>query len=168
MGVVRSATVTSCYATGNVEGINRVGGLIGLDRDNNSTITSSYYDGDHATVDRGVGSEEAGTAAQEAMAQSRAALQGPRGYEGIYADWGAGGRDPWSFSGGRYPKLKADWDGDGIATAAEFGPQMLAFIDDQGAETPIIAVFGSVPAGVVAAQVRAINLGTGAPAEVSS
>ena len=57
-------------------------------------------------------------------------LQSVTGYTGIYANWdvdldGDGfGDDPWDFgSSAHYPTLKVDWDGDGTATAYEFGGQ---------------------------------------------
>ena len=61
---------------------------------------------------------------------STAELQSPTGYSGIYADWnvdidGDGiADDPWDFgTGSQYPRLKADWDGDGTATSQEFDAQ---------------------------------------------
>ena len=66
-----------------------------------------------------------------------AQLQGPTGYTGIYASWdvdvddadgdgdpATGKDDLWDFgTSSQYPALKADWDDDGTATAAEFGGQ---------------------------------------------
>ena len=66
-----------------------------------------------------------------------AQLQGPTGYTGIYASWdvdvddadgdgdpATGKDDLWDFgTSSQYPALKADWNGDGTATAAEFGGQ---------------------------------------------
>ena len=57
-------------------------------------------------------------------------LQSVTGYEGIYANWNVdldgdgAGDDPWDFgSGAHYPTLKVDFNGDGTATAYEFGGQ---------------------------------------------
>ena len=57
-------------------------------------------------------------------------LQSVTGYTGIYANWNVdldgdgAGDDPWDFgSGAHYPTLKVDFNGDGTATAYEFGGQ---------------------------------------------
>ena len=64
-------------------------------------------------------------------------MQSPTGYTGIYRDWNAdldnadrddddatGADDFWDFgTSSQYPALKVDFDGDGAATAAEFGGQ---------------------------------------------
>ena len=63
----------------------------------------------------------------EAMTTDR--LRTPTGYTGIYADWNVDvdgdltADDPWDFGANYYPALKVDFDGDGTATAAEFGKQ---------------------------------------------
>ena len=50
-------------------------------------------------------------------------MQGPTANTGIYADWDAA---EWEFgSSADYPLLKADWNSDGTATAAEFGNQIV-------------------------------------------
>ena len=72
-------------------------------------------------------------------------LQSVTGYTGIYANWnvdldGDGfGDDPWDFgSSAHYPTLKVDWDGDGTATAYEFGGQGRSLND----HVPSVAVGG--------------------------
>ena len=86
---------------------------------NNGTTTASYFDSDvsnrPATNDNN---------------QTTSALQTPTDYTGIYADWnvnvdGVSGPDnPWDFgTASQYPALKADWDGDMLTTAYEFGVQ---------------------------------------------
>ena len=74
-------------------------------------------------------------------------LQWVTGYTGIYANWdvdldGDGfGDDPWDFgSSAHYPTLKVDWDGDGTATAYEFGGQGRSLND----HVPSVAVGGGV------------------------
>lgn len=55
--------------------------------------------------------------------KTTAELQSPDGYSGIYSAWGNQG-DVWDFgNSNQYPALKADLDGDGVATAYEFGGQ---------------------------------------------
>ncbi len=73
-------------------------------------------------------------------------LQSVTGYTGIYANWdvdldGDGiGDDPWDFgSSAHYPTLKVDWDGDGTATAYEFGGQGRSLND----HVPSVAVGGT-------------------------
>ena len=74
--------------------------------------------------------------------RTTAELQGPTGYTGIYEHWGLQdlndtdgnlvrrleSADPWDFgTSSNYPRLKADRNGDGAYTAAEFrGQQPLA------------------------------------------
>ena len=84
---------------------------------------------------------------------STAELQSPTGYSGIYAEWnvdidGDGiADDPWDFgTGSQYPRLKADWDGDGTATSQEFDAQTTLQVTAQrsaraiGAEGVMVAV----------------------------
>ena len=130
VGDARGA-ITSCYATGDIEGTNNIGGLVG-DIASNTSVTASYYD--NTSTLKGIGSLEDSDQLQVAVSKTTSELQSPTDYSDIYADWNAGG-DLWDFLGAnRYPKLKADWNGDDRATAAEFGPQMLVFVDERGAE----------------------------------
>ena len=100
----------------------KIGGLVGKSygRDEHDSywdiVTSRHRPGDKDWVyGKGKTTEE---------------LQWVTGYTGIYANWnvdldGDGfGDDPWDFgSSTHYPTLKVDWDGDGTATAYEFGGQ---------------------------------------------
>ena len=116
----------------------KVGGLIGKSygRDEHDSywdiVTSRHRPGDKDWVyGKGKTTEE---------------LQWVTGYTGIYADWnvdldGDGfGDDPWDFgSSAHYPTLKVDWDGDGTATAYEFGGQGRSLND----HLPSVAVGGT-------------------------
>ena len=106
-----SGTITASYATGspttNAAGSNFLGGLAGTSY---GTITNSYWDTATAgaQVTAGVGD---GTSAG-AVGYTTAALRGPTGYDGIYADWnvdldGDGQVDnPWRFGNDtQYPVL---------------------------------------------------------------
>ena len=80
-------------------------------------------------------------------------MQSPTGYTGIYRDWNAdldnadgddddatGADDFWDFgTSSEYPALKVDIDGDGAATAAEFGGQH----GDAPAPTPLVFIEGA-------------------------
>ena len=114
-----TGTITNSYATGNVSGSTNglVGGLVG----NNSRgsrsggILSSYWNSDVEST--GIGDGEI----SEASGRTTAELQAPTNSSGIYADWSSRN---WDFgNNSQYPALRADMDGDGEATAAEFGGQ---------------------------------------------
>ena len=135
-------TITSAYASGAVFGIQNVGGLIGVDhRSYSITLNSSYAVGSvSGTTNVGglvgtLSSHSAGNIARSywdtatsgqpgsdgGEGKTTAELQEPTGAEGIYAGWSPRN---WDFgSTTQYPALKADMDGDGVATAAEFGGQ---------------------------------------------
>ena len=94
-------------------------------------ISDSYWDVDIFTTGIGGGDHPG------ARGLTTAHLQSPTGYTGVYANWNVdldnadGDDDPatgvddfWDFGdSNQYPSLKADMDGDGVATAAEFGDQ---------------------------------------------
>ena len=134
--------ITASYAIGGVSGGSSVGGLVGQNH-SSGVITDSYWNTDV------FGPGDAGTG------HTTAQLQSPTGYTGIYQDWDAdvdnadrnddaatGADDFWDFgSGSQYPALKADLDGDGTATAAEFGGQHGA------APAPMPLVFTEGPNG---------------------
>ena len=128
-----SGSIIASYATGEVSGTDsNVGGLVGV---NAGTITNSYWD-----VTTSTQADDGNAATGEGKTTS--ALQSPtqtNGYAGIYANWNlnldatAGGDDPWDFgTASEYPALKVEWDGDGAATAYEFGRQ--------GRSAPAVAV----------------------------
>ena len=104
--------ISTSYATGYVSGTGAIGGLVGS---STGTTTDSYWD----TETSGQLYSDGGSS------KTTAELQSPTGYTGIYAAWDdteAG--DVWDFGdGSQYPALKADLDGDGTATAWEFGGQ---------------------------------------------
>ena len=133
--------ITASYATGSVSGGNSsVGGLVGY-ISRGSAITDSYWNTDIF----GAGTDGEG--------RTTAQLQSPTGYTGIYRDWNAdldnadrndddatGADDFWDFgTSSQYPALKVDFDGDGAATAAEFGGQH----GDAPAPTPLVFIEGA-------------------------
>ena len=129
--------VTASYATGSVSGGSSVGGLAGFN--NSGAITDSYWNTDIF----GAGTDGEG--------RTTAQLQSPTGYTGIYRDWNAdldnadrndddatGADDFWDFgTSSQYPALKADIDGNGVATAAEFGGQRPTPPPPPGAPTAV-------------------------------
>ena len=107
------STIVNSYATGAVSrssGTGDLGGLVGKIA-TGAAATASYWD----TATTGQAASVLGTS------QTTSALQTPTSKTGIYAAWDA---DKWDFgTNSEYPQLKADWDGNGTATAAEFGDQ---------------------------------------------
>ena len=113
------AVITASYSTGVVSSGGAAGGLLGRRHGANSVV-NSYYDRQRS------GRSDTGKGDPKTTRE----LQTPTDYEGIYAGWNvdvAGDSnpdDPWDFGTNRhYPALKIDFDGDGIATCHEFGPQ---------------------------------------------
>ena len=110
-----SGVITASYASGSVTGSRSVGGLIGYNYPGGS-ITDSYWNIDATTTGVGNGS---GTGAK---GQTSGQLKGPTADTGIYANWNV---LHWDFgTSSYYPVLKADINGDGIATWQEFGRQV--------------------------------------------
>ena len=134
------AAIIASYATGSVSGNSSVGGLVGYNSPN-ADITDSYWNTDIF----GAGAAGEG--------RTTAQLQSPTGYTGIYRGWNAdldnadgddddatGADDFWDFgTSSQYPALKVDIDGDGAATAAEFGGQH----GDPPAPTPLVFIEGA-------------------------
>ena len=130
VGYNNLGTISACYATGNADGSSAVGGLVG---DNNGTISASYFDSDVSN-----------RPATDPHSKTTSELQSPTGYTGIYVTWDvdvdnglaigvddatmpgdATADDPWHFgTGGQYPALRVDFNGDGSATWEEFGSQV--------------------------------------------
>ena len=120
------STILISYSTGRVTGNNNVGGLVGAVGDN-ATVVASYWD----TQTSGQATSAAGEG------KATAELQSPTGYTGVYAAWrididnadqdfdqSTGVDDVWDFGTfSQYPAVKADFDGDGVATWQEFGNQ---------------------------------------------
>lgn len=108
--------VRSSYTTGSVSSERDAAGLVG---ENNGAISSSYWDVETSGLDVGV----AYGPTEGVEAKTTTELQSPAGYRGIYETWAADG-DFWDFgSSSDYPRLKADMDGDGVATAEEMAPR---------------------------------------------
>ena len=115
-----SAVATASYAIGRVSGPGNRGGLIGSIGSDGGSASDSYYDR------RRSGQSDTG----KGDPQSTALLQGTDGYTGIFANWNvdvtgtSDADDPWDFGGPReYPRLKIDFNDDGVATWEEFGQQ---------------------------------------------
>ena len=115
--------IKASYATGRVSGPARgVGGLVGYDSGDDSTIiTASYWDTNTSGQ----------TSGSFGIGKTTAQLKAPTGYSGIYGSWNVDvdgdGRNtaPWHFgTGSQYPVLKANVDGQGSATWQEFGYQL--------------------------------------------
>ena len=144
VGRQHSGSVSASYATGAVTGNVDVGGLVGTH--SRGSITDSYWDSNTSGRVFGVGDDDSGNGggtsddnvvhADETNSlpgNTTAALQGPTDYgtgTDIYADWNVdldgddSGDDPWDFGTAQdYPALKVDFNGDGTASAAEFGAQ---------------------------------------------
>ena len=138
-------TVTACYATGRPQS-GSSGGLVGR---NDETITASYSTGqafssgtaDDSLVFHNIGIIDysyfdSRTSLWSSFSYSTRAvrtedLQAPTGYTGLYQNWnvdldGDNSPDaPWHFgTTSQYPVLKADMDGNGVATWQEFGYQI--------------------------------------------
>ena len=109
-----SGAVVASYATGSVTGDSNVGGLIGYNYPGGS-ITDSYWNIEVTATGVGNGSGNG------AMGQILGQLQEPTANMGIYANWNV---LHWDFgASSQYPALKADINGDGVATWQEFGNQ---------------------------------------------
>ena len=127
-----SGTINTGYAIGHVSGESSAGGLIGGNSDD-TIIIDSYWDTQTTGQSSGVGEGSS----DGVVGKTTAELQAPVGYTGIYAGWlldfdnadgdfddTTGVDDYWDFgTASEYPALKADLDGDGVATWEEFGDQ---------------------------------------------
>ena len=145
IGINAASEVKSSYYTGRITTLPNpliadpfVGGVIGIDATGafpSGTYIATYWDTERSMLADGIGFELPRQTAPEG--KTTAELQAPTGYTGIYAAWRTdldnadGDNDPatgiddfWDFgTSGQYPALKADMDGDGTATAKEFGDQ---------------------------------------------
>ena len=104
-----------------------VGGLVGSDAAGSApsgVYVGTYWDTQRSTHDVGVGTQDFAVPRQTAPeGKTTAELQAPTDYTGIYAAWRTDA-DFWDFgASNQYPALKADIDGDGVATWQEFGDQ---------------------------------------------
>ncbi len=130
-----TSVIIGSYATGVVRGDSNSGGLVGWNSRPNG-ITNSYWDIETSGQTQGVG----GGFASGAEGKSTSELQSPTSYAGVYRDWNTdiddadgdadeetGADDPWDFGAqDQYPALRADLNGDGLATWEEFGEQHIA------------------------------------------
>ena len=130
-GVAGSAyTILVSYSTGRVTAAGEnVGGLVGGNEESGITIIGGYWD----TQTSGQNTSAAGEG------KTTTELQSPTGYTGVYTAWRidldnadqdfdqSTGIDDnfWDFgTSSQYPALKADFNGDGVATWQEFGRQV--------------------------------------------
>ncbi len=138
-------SIWGSYALGRVQADSTVGGFAGS---NHGNINESYWDTEASRTFVGVGSDDRNndgsvrtrddeTATQGAIGRNTAALKRPTRYADIYREWNldfdnadmdynpqTGKDDFWDFGAPTdYPLLKADIDGDGMATWWEFGSQ---------------------------------------------
>ena len=101
-----------------------VGGIVGSDAAGtfaSGTYVATYWDTERSMLAAGVGAVLARQTAPEG--KTTAELQAPTDYTGIYAAWRTDD-DFWDFgASNQYPALKADINGDGVATWQEFGNQ---------------------------------------------
>ena len=127
-GLVGSANsgslISTCYTISHVNGTADVGGLVGVERnDNGDGIRASYFCRGAYTP------TEFARLSDKEVAKTVLELQSPSSYSGIYATWGDGG-DDWELGTDKhYPRLKVDFDGSELTppTATEFGSQRFLF-----------------------------------------
>ncbi len=137
--------IFAAYSVGRVRGNGEVGGLVG---GNTGTIQESLWDTTTSDTFLGVRSDDRNGdgkirgrddeyKTRGATGRKSASLKSPTDYTGVYHAWNidydnedgdlndsTGKDDVWDFGTSRdYPLLKADLDGDGIATWWEFGRQ---------------------------------------------
>ena len=125
-----SGTVIASYAAGFVSGESSVGGLAGR---NPGRLILSFWDTDVSGQSNGAGDGNVPADSGKTTAE----LQSPDGFNGVFSVWNidldnadgdytleTGAGDFWDFGTNQdYPALKADVDGDGVATWQEFGEQ---------------------------------------------
>ena len=140
-----SSVVVGSYATGAVSGTGNAGGFAG-GNDRSNGISYSYWDVESSGKTVGV----AGGLTAGVEGKTTAELQTPTSYYGIFRDWNTdiddadgdgleatGTDDPWDFgTQDQYPALRADFDGDGLATWEEFGKQHIAAPPSDTEEPP--------------------------------
>ena len=125
IGLFREGSVADSYSTGSVMGKSYLGGLIGWIAQMVGPSTQDFTDNYWDTETSGRSGSAAG------VGKTTAELQSPTSNSGIYANWNS---DAWDFGAGtQYPALKADLNGDGVATWQEFGQQRTDYdTDDDG------------------------------------
>ena len=120
-GTSFEGAVNAVYATGLVDGFSKYATPGGLMSYAEGIFSDSYWD----IGTTGQSSSKGG------VGKTTSELQTPTGYRGIYTGWnldfdgGNSGGDSWDFgSSSQYPALKADLNGDGVATVGEFGGRL--------------------------------------------
>ena len=127
---LNGGSIANSYAAGRALGTEFVGGFAGSSV---GEIAASYWDVETSEQSVGVGRGSGDGVEGKYTAE----LQAPVEYGGMYAAWqididnadndfnaSTGEDDLWDFgSSSQYPLLKADVDGDGVATWQEFGSQ---------------------------------------------
>ncbi len=114
--------IENTYATGGVFSPDAAGLAKKL---TTGVVTASYWDS-RTTAQTGGGGDS----------KTTAELRTPTGATGIYSTWPT---STWDFgTSSQYPVLKADWSGDGVASAAEFGTQ------DRTQRPPVFSVSRTV------------------------
>ena len=115
-----SGNITACYSIGDATATGNTTFVGGFEGYSEGRISKSYFD--HETSNR---------PETDIGAQTTSALQSPTNYTGIYKDWNITSTTEdgaefvlWSLcEGAEYPKLSADFDGNGTPSVDEFGPQ---------------------------------------------
>lgn len=143
-----SGDIGASYATGVVTSIRDAGGLVG-ENEASGVITNSFWDVETSGLDVGVAYVASGDDAPGAQGKTTAELQStdsvgvacaavfPLPPECTFANWDG---DAWDFGDdSQYPALKASLDGDGVASAGEFGVQPRTVAQRLRAPSPEIA-----------------------------
>ena len=130
VGGCNHGSITDSYATGNVTGNQQVGALVGC---NPGSVSNSYAIGSPTgSRSGGIVNESGGTFSNtywntdtasegDGDGKTTVQLQRPAGLTVLYDQWSP---QVWDFgTSSEYPALKVDLDGDGKATAYEFGGQ---------------------------------------------
>ena len=130
VGGCNHGSITDSYATGNVTGNQQVGALVGC---NPGRVSNSYAIGSiSGSRSGGIVDESGGTfdksywntdnaSEGDGDGKTTVQLQRPAGLTVLYDQWSP---QVWDFgTSSEYPALKVDLDGDGKATAYEFGGQ---------------------------------------------
>ena len=119
--------VWNSFSIGHVSG-DFAGGLVGR-VSSGSSFSETYWNTETSGLDYGAGrppwdGHEFEPDPSGVAGKTTAELQAPTGYTGIYQNWNPYGEDLWDFGArSQYPVLKADMNGDGVATWQEFGSQ---------------------------------------------
>ena len=133
VGWLSTGSIQASYSAGVVNagtGLNvRAGRFLGRSSNSSSSVSNSYCDSSITGPSNCI-FDQTGGSNVTVGAQTSGDLQQPTGYTGIYANWNvdtdgvSGNDDPWDFgTASQYPALKFDTDGNGTATAYEFGVQ---------------------------------------------